>query len=179
MKEVELSKGKVALVDDDSFDLVTGYTWHCSHIHGKDIHYAKTNIRVGDRQKQIWMHRLILGCPSNKEVDHIDSNGLNNQKSNLRIATHQQNLFNQRKRSGGTSQYKGVCWCKRSERWLAQLVINRKNKVLGYFDDEISAAVAYDTAAMFYFGEFARKNFSDSVNLALVKVTEDFDILGV
>jgi hypothetical protein len=179
MKYIELSRGKVAIVDDDCFELVSKYTWHCTHIRGKDIYYAKTNIRAGDRQKQLWMHRIITGCPFNKEVDHIDGNGLNNQKSNLRLATHQQNMFNQRKRSGGSSQYKGVSWCKRSNRWLSQIMINKKTKFLGYFSDEISAAVAYDTAAIMYFGEFANKNFSDSVNLAIVKVTEEFEILGV
>lgn len=178
MITMELTKGKFCLIDQESVDIISEHNWHCTALHGSSLYYAATNVRKGDRQKQVLMHRLIMGCRAGQEVDHIDGNGLNNQRSNLRLATHQQNLFNQKKRAGGTSSYKGVSWCKRSEKWLSQIMINKKTKFLGYFADELSAAVAYDTAAIALFGEFARKNFSDSVNLALVKVSEDFEVLG-
>jgi hypothetical protein len=92
-------------------------------------------------------------------VDHINGNGLDNRKSNLRICTHQQNCENSRKRKKSFSKYKGVYWSKNAKKWVAQITIDGKSKHLGYFELEEDAAAAYDKAAVKYFGEFACLNF--------------------
>lgn len=104
------------------------------------------------------MHRLIMHCPKNKQVDHIDGNGLNNQKCNLRIVTQQQNGWNRGTSGKNRSGYKGVCWLKQNRKWLAKIVVNYDAKSLGYFNSKKDAARAYNIAAKKYFGEFAKLN---------------------
>ncbi len=155
--EIELSKGKKAIIDDEDYVLVSRHKWHA---HGEvDRFYAKTNIYYRDRKKELLgMHRLILGAKDDEHVDHINNNGLDNRKCNLRICTNQQNHFNMKPQEDCASQYKGVCWCKRRKRWYARIKLNYKNKWLGYFDNEADAAKAYNHAATEYFGEFKRLN---------------------
>jgi hypothetical protein len=106
------------------------------------------------------MHRLVLGLGDNKQiVDHFDHNGLNNQKSNLRPCSNSENISNSRKIIPKTSRYKGVCWDKERNKWLAKISINKKDIKIGRFDKEKDAARAYDEAALKYFGEFACTNF--------------------
>jgi len=104
------------------------------------------------------MHRLIMKNPDNLDVDHIDGDRLDNQKSNLRKATQSQNSMNQKNQSGRSSNFKGVCWHTRDHKHQAYIKINQKRKHIGYFDSEIEAAKAYNAAAIKYFGEFARLN---------------------
>ena len=92
-------------------------------------------------------------------VDHIDGNGLNCQKDNLRICTHSQNQHNSGIRRNNTSGYIGVSWSKREEKWIAQITVNGKVKRIGAFDDVIEAAKAYDEEALSKRGEFATLNF--------------------
>ena len=94
-------------------------------------------------------------------VDHIDHNGLNNQKKNLRLATFTQNCQNQRRCSHGTSKYKGVHWHKSCKKWAAAIRCDNKTYHLGYFKDEIAAALAYDSAARRLHKDFAALNFPD------------------
>ena len=101
------------------------------------------------------MHRVILDAPAGMMCDHIDMNGLNNQRGNLRFATHSQNSCN-RKHPGGLSPFKGVF--PRNEKWRAYIKTNQKMIHLGTFDTERDAAIAYNTAAIQYHGEFARLN---------------------
>lgn len=157
MKRIELTHGSFALVDDNMFDVLSARSWHlCAK------GYAVTNVPGHTRrQRTVRMHRLVIGALDEQEVDHIDGNPLNNQLDNLRLVTHQENMFNQRKRRLSSSRYKGVTWCKRSERWLAQIMKDKRNKCLGYFTDEADAARAYDDAARRLFGEFARPNFAE------------------
>ncbi len=106
------------------------------------------------------MHREIIKAPDNLFVDHINLNGLDNRKANLRLATKIQNSRNTPKMKRKTSsKYKGVSYQKRDRIWRAKIKINRRDKHLGSFRDEIDAAEAYDKAAHKYFGEFARPNF--------------------
>jgi len=93
-------------------------------------------------------------------VDHIDGNGLNNTRANLRICTYQQNVCNCKSR-GGDSKYKGISWDKRSKKWRAKIRYNSKDKHLGVFEDEIEAAREYDREAAKLFGEFAYLNFPE------------------
>ena len=97
----------------------------------------------------------------NEEVDHINNNGLDNRRCNLRLATRQQQNMNRKKLKGCSSRYKGVYWAKNRKKWCVRIEFNAKVMFLGYFESEIKAGKAYDEAAIKYFGEFARLNFDE------------------
>ena len=158
--EISLNKGRIALIDDKDFDLVNQYKW-CAHKRG-NTYYAVTNIKQKDGSfKSVRMHRLIMNPKSDKQIDHKDGNGLNNQRSNLRECFQINNLCNQRKQKNTSSVYKGVYWFKRTKIWRTQITSNYKHIHLGYFNTEIEAAKAYDKAALELFGKYAKPNFGD------------------
>jgi len=109
------------------------------------------------------MHREVIHPPDHLFVDHINHNGLDNRKANIRPATHSQNNFNRIISTRGdlSSKYKGVAWNKSKKKWQARIGIYGKRKHIGHFKDEIQAAKAYDKAAKKYHGEFASLNFPD------------------
>jgi len=146
--KIDLGRGLYATVDDDDYRLVVGWRWCASRSHG--ITYAKANASP----KDVLMHRVVLGLtPGDPQVDHIDRDGLNNQRSNLRLASPSQNHANQATRR----LYKGVRQHPNG-RWRATIVVDRKPTHLGYFDTAEDAAKAYDSAAVSAWGEFARLN---------------------
>src|SRR3990167_5442435 len=160
MKKIKLTKDKFALVDDQDFGKVNQFSWYF-HKNG----YAMAYIGGGRKNaKQIKMHRLIMNPPSDLKIDHINGNGLDNQKSNLRICTQSNNLMNQKKRIGCSSQYKGACWIKSSRLWESYIRFFHKKIHLGYFEKERYAAMAYDIAAKDLFGDFARLNFPNAIH---------------
>lgn len=151
MKQIPLSQRKFALVDDEDFDFLNKFKWYAHK--GGNTYYAviKENWFIVTR-----MHRLILGVENECIIiDHIDRNGLNNQKSNLRICNNSENQANRIKKRFCSSNYKGVYFDKKNNKWICHF--NRKH--IGYFDSEIEAAITYDAAAINKFGEFARTNF--------------------
>jgi hypothetical protein len=153
MKKIPLTKGKFALVDDEDFEYLNQWKW-CAWI-GDGRSYAVRN--AGKDQKRGMferMHRVILRLKKGEIPDHIDGNGLNNQRSNLRIATHSQNAMNTRKRSGCSSQYKGVSYDKVRSQWMCMV----RGKYVGRFNSEKEAAQAYNVHAQKIFGEFASLN---------------------
>lgn len=159
MKKIELTKGFFALVDDEDIELVANYSWRV--IPTRNTMYAKAYVRGSGRKnpQQVFMHRLIMNAPKGIEVDHINGNGLDNRKENMRLCSHAQNIQNQRNTScRGSSSYRGVSWSKKDKRWVAQICKDYSNEVLGYFKNEKEAALAYNEAALKYFGEFARLN---------------------
>lgn len=107
----------------------------------------------------IYLHREILKAPDHLEVDHVNRNGLDNRRSNLRLATHSQNAVNKEKPKSGTSQFRGVSLYRPRGLWQAQIKVNGKNRGLGHFKSEVSAARAYDKAALLEFGDRAIINF--------------------
>lgn len=152
MHEIQLTQDKVALIDDDDLDLVDGYKWH-AHCNQSGHWYAKT------RSGTLSMHRQIMNPSEGFEVDHINGDGLDNRRENLRIVTSTQNKGNMKKQEGRSSEYKGVTWDKSRNKWIVHIHKQDKQVYLGrYFDEEIAAKV-YDDAAREYFGEHANTNF--------------------
>jgi hypothetical protein len=159
-KEIILTQGKVAIVDDDMFDYLNQWKWY-AHEDGNTF-YARRNITISNsKQSKIQMHRLIAKPTKDMVIDHIDGDGLNNQRINLRICTSMQNIINRKLNANSKTGYKGVSYIKISNKFRAYININRINKHLGYFIDPIDAARAYNAAALKYHGEFANLNKID------------------
>jgi hypothetical protein len=158
-KLLPLSKGKFAIVDAEDYDRLNKYKWHVSK--SSRTFYASRNKNRRSFRREMYMHRLIINVPPGMFVDHIDHNGLNNRRSNLRLCTAQQNARNHRPQLRGSSKYKGVSWRQDGKVFRALIWHNGKSINLGRFKNEIDAAKAYDKAAKKYFGEFAYLNFPD------------------
>lgn len=148
-----------AIVDDEDFERVNQYRWCVSFNGARGKYYAIRTIRINGKRKTVFMHRFIMSAPDNMEVDHRDSNGLLNTRDNLRICTPHQNQGNSKLNKTNKSGYKGVSWDARNRKWQASIKRDGKARNLGSFSDPISAAHAYDSAALKYFGEFAFTNF--------------------
>lgn len=153
MKTINLTKGQFCMVDDEDYDFLNSIKWYAEKRSRSGDKFCAANGPLGK------MHRLIMKCPSDMEVDHRDGNPLNNQKSNLRICTHKQNCQNKGKSRKGSSMFHGVYWLKINKKWNARIKPDRKPIHLGCFESEIDAAQAYDEGAKKYFGEFAHLNF--------------------
>lgn len=153
MKRIPLTQGKFALVDDEDYVELNQHKW-CAYKQGNTF-YAARAVNL--------MHREILGLKrgDGKVTDHIDHDGLNNQRSNIRVCTQQQNMMNKRKRKNNSSKYKGVYFLK-TNKWIAQIHFDNKSIHLGLFDDELEAAQAYDKKAIELFREFAKTNINQS-----------------
>jgi hypothetical protein len=159
VKEIPLTRGYVARIDDEDYELIAQRSWRAD-VREHTV-YAKANSKVSGRRRTIYMHRLLAGVTDRRIlVDHKDFDGLNNQRSNIRVATSSQNHFNQRRGSANTSGYKGVYWREDRGYWVANIKIDGRTKNLGRFLSPEDAARAYDAKATEVFGEFAHLNFS-------------------
>lgn len=152
---IPLTKGQVAIVDKEDYEWLSQYKWHAVNNGEKFYAYRCRN------KRSLSMHRAIMNEPKGMLVDHKDGNGLNNRRNNLRVCTTSQNHQN-RRRTFGSSRYKGVHWNKKGKKWAAAITDKGKYKFLGHFDDEAEAAKAYDRKAKELFGEFAYLNFESS-----------------
>jgi len=158
MKEIPLTQGQVALVDDEDYERVTQFKWHAYYNKGVRGFYALHNLRIGCRHTTIYMHRFITNAQPNEKVDHWNHNTLDNQKHNIRRCTDLQSVANRRSYVNTSSPYKGVWWDRKHKKWAVQITRNRKTLSLGYFTDPKKAALAYDAKAKELFGEFAYLN---------------------
>jgi len=158
MKEIKLTQGQFSIVDDDMFEDLNQFKWHADK--DGNTFYAKRNACNNGKWKKVLMHREILGLiDRNIHCDHINHNGLDNRKINLRKCSGTQNRRNQIPLSGCSSKYKGVSWRKTYKKWVAIITVDRKRIHLGSFVNEIEAANAYDKAAKVHHKEFAYTNF--------------------
>lgn len=169
-KEISLTQGKVALVDLEDYEWLNQFKWRTK----KDVHTFYAVRQEGAYpQKFFYMHREILNPPDGYSSDHINGNGLDNRRRNLRICTASQNQHNQKiNEQRGSSKYKGVCWHKAVEKFAAYIKANKKLIHLGYFQSEIEAAKAYDAKATELFGEFAKLNFPNNCQSSTIKSEE-------
>lgn len=162
-REIALTQGMVALVDEEDYERVSQYKW-CACYHpnpgGGGVFRAVCNYTQEGKARSRLLHRFVLNAPSGVEVDHVDrGRSLDCRRYNLRLATHSQNLANQRKTLRPTSsRYKGVTRVSARNRWRAQLKTRGRNNYLGDFTHEDDAARAYNAAATIHFGQFALLN---------------------
>lgn len=157
MRQIELTRGKYAQIDNEDYEYLSQFKWYAEKKKcGR--YYARRSIITKGVKKGAWMHREIMGPPREMSIDHINGDGLDNRRENLRTCTHQQNMCNRKSRKDSTSKYLGVSWEKSKKRWRAGIAANGKNKKLGRFKTELEAAIIYNIAARKYFGEFARPN---------------------
>jgi hypothetical protein len=155
--EIQLTRGKVAIVDADDFERLSKFKW-CAikSSKGKTWYARRWTARGKGKQAPILMHREILNILITVLLDHKNGNGLDNRKENLRISTCSQNNQNRSKPKNNTSGIKGVYWNKRNKKWMARIQANHKVHYLGYFHELEDAATAYYNEAIRLHGEFAR-----------------------
>ena len=140
-----------ALIDIEDISKVENYKWHLNH---------RGYVSSGHGENTRLLHRVIIECPEDKIVDHINHDKLNNKKNNLRACSYSENLYNTNPRTSKvkTSKFKGVCFNKRRNKWVARITHNKKETCIGYFENEIDAAIAYNVKALEFYKEFALLN---------------------
>lgn len=173
MKKINLNSN-FTLVSNEDYDHLNQFKWYLSFLNKeKSLFYAKrTDYSKGKKnRKTITLHRYLMSLilkrklKRNEFVDHINGNSLDNRRENLRIVTHKQSNMNRAAERNSISKYKGVCplYNNSKKPWRAYISINRKQKHLGCFKNEIDAAKAYDREAKKLFGDFARLNFGSEI----------------
>ncbi len=162
MKRIDISTPKhpntFALVDNEDFEWLSQWKW-CAW-KGGNTRYVIRGISNRYIKKAIRMHRIILDAPDNLEVDHINHNGLDNRRCNLRICTRSEQQHNRCNQKNSTSGFKGVYYFK--SKWMSRICYKGKRVYLGWFSNKIEAAKAYDRKALELFGEFALLNFPET-----------------
>lgn len=149
---IPLTSGRHAIIDADDYEKVYDYKWSSSNAYAesKTFYYRDSGATK--------MHRLITDAPAGKEVDHINGNRSDNRKSNLRICSARENHKNKFKKALAASLFKGVCFDKGRNQWVASISCDYKKIFLGRYDCELDAATAYNFAAIKYHGEYANFN---------------------
>lgn len=153
MKEIPLTRGMVAIVDDDDFERINKHKWYACKKGKQSIRwYARRNSRA------VYMHNEIMTPPHGMEIDHINGNTLDNRKSNLRPVTRYQNSLNTAVRSDSVTGVKGVGWHSRRQQYRARITVNGNKMNLGWFNSLVDAITARKDAEQKHHGDFRRKN---------------------
>jgi len=164
-RKIPLTQGKYAIVDPEDYKELAKYEWYAKRCERRFYaeRWGKAKQGSGVKGTGVKMHQVIMGTVKGKVIDHINHNGLDNRKANLRFATAQQNSWNKRKQEGSySSKYKGVHRVKSEKKWRARITCNGRVIYIGRFDDERAAAMAYDAKAKEMFGDYASLNFRHS-----------------
>lgn len=161
LKKLVLTKGKAALIDDADYERASQFKWQA--VYKKGWYASRRPYIDGKQPKEILLHRYILDAPDEMQVDHIDGDGLNCTRANMRLCTLAENTRNRKRPVTNTSGYKGVSWHKLRGKWRAEIGVNGRNKHLGLFESKDAAALAYNGAALEHYGEFARLNLIGGV----------------
>lgn len=166
--KIQLSQGYCTLVDAEDYARVREHKWCAAKSRPRTdgtirVYAARNAVNPKGVKALLLLHRFIMNPADGFDVDHADGNPLNNTRINLRICTRSENLGNAIPRVGGTSAYKGVCRDPQKNKWASSIRVRGVYIFLGRFDEELEAALAYDTAARRYFKEFARPNFPENV----------------
>ena len=157
-RQILLTQGQIALIDDQDYELVSRYRWYAKWDKSTQGFYAIRNTpTVNGKRTTVRMHTFLMGGAT----DHVNHDTLDNRRRNLRLATKSQNGANRRINRNNSSGYRGVHWDRRNKRWRASISHDGHRRSLGYFDDLKNAAQAYDNAARVLFGEFAYLNFPE------------------
>lgn len=161
MKTLPLSRGLVAIVDDDVHEWASKVKWTALRARDGRRTYVTRRSGPAIARRAHYLHREIMQAARGVKIDHVNGDGLDNRRQNLRVATTSQNGMNQRTqiRRGKTSRFKGVSWFAQTKKWQAGIRVSGKGRGLGYFVNEDDAARAYDAAARREFGRFAALNF--------------------
>ena len=146
MKTLQLPSGLQVKIDDEDLDLISKYRWYASK--NRNFFYARSD------KPRVMMHKVILNAPKGIHVDHINGDTLDNRKENLRICSIAENQWNRGKSRNNTSGYKGVCWHKGNNKWIANITVNKKTINLGSFDSPELAYNAYCESAKKLHGDF-------------------------
>ena len=160
---IRMAQPRYAKVDPADYKRLREYEWFT--MKGKNTFYARGRVAISKtgKEKLTSLHQKIIEVPKGMVVDHINHDGMDNRRANLRAATRAQNIRNRKKfaKSSG-SKYKGIYWKKKTRKWEASITFERKKIFLGCFRNEVDTAKAYDRAARKYHGEFASLNFPES-----------------
>jgi hypothetical protein len=177
-REIPLTKGQVAIVDDADYERLSQYRWRAiPHKNGRKFYAGRNYVNEDGAKRTMLLHREIMQpmphtlLSGGIEVDHINGDSLDNRRSNLRLVTKSENYRGRTKTPGCSSQYKGVSLVKRTGRWQAYIRANDLIYRLGTFANEVDAARAYDAHARVLFGEFARLNLPDLPPIPLPRVS--------
>lgn len=142
MKKIPLSQGQYALVDDADYLSLSKFKWFA--LKYRKHFYAGRSATINGKHFTLFMHRLIINTPPGFHTDHINHNGLDNRRRNLRIATPRENGMNRRGlQSNNTSGFTGVSWFEQRRKWRVRTTINGKQILIGFFDNKRNAAEAY------------------------------------
>lgn len=155
MKVIELTNGQTSFVSDQDAPLVSKFKWRYALINGLPyVQQATTPYPL--------LHRFLLNAKKGQIIDHINGNGLDNRRDNLRFCTHTQNMWNRKVHKNSSSGYRGVH--KNRNAWCARIAVNKIRIRLGSFERAVDAAKAYDKVAKLHYGVFARLNFPEVVS---------------
>jgi hypothetical protein len=152
---IPLSRGYEAIIDVGDVEYAGRYNWFCAIHKGKP--YARRNERRADGSKYgAYLHRDLVGAAGRLDVDHVNGNGLDNRRSNLRLATRSQNMMNRSSQANNRSGYKGVCWQREKRKWRAAIWLDGRKTYLGDFKDIEEARAAYESASLRLHGPFSQ-----------------------